>query len=135
MVHNLCGNLKKSIAYLLYGLLALLYILHQATIKFDVFISSWVHGYLDDFLALPLILFSILLLFRMVIFKGKTYTIPYMYIILTWAFFSVYFEVWLPRKNNAFTADPWDMLAYGAGGILFVLMQKPFEKTNVRDQN
>lgn len=96
---------------------------------------SWIHAYLDDFLALPLILFSILLLFRMVIFKGKNYTIPYMYIILTWAFFSVYFELWLPRKNNAFTADPRDMLAYGAGGILFVLMQKPFEKTNVRDQN
>lgn len=84
----------------------------------------WVHAYLDDLFCMPLILFPVLLLFRR--WAGPLYRFPVSYAVLTWVALCVVFELVLPLRDPRFTADGWDMVAYGLGGVLFGYMQRPF---------
>ena len=45
---------------------------------------------------------------------------------MTLALFSIYFEGLLPRWSSSAKADPWDLLMYLAGYLVFeALMNKP----------
>lgn len=87
-----------------------------------------IHAYMDDLFCLPLVLFPALLLFRLRL--GSTYVFPAGYVITAWVMLSLCFEIWIPARNPAFTADPLDMVMYGAGGVLFGYMQRPFGVKN-----
>lgn len=80
----------------------------------------WAAGYGDDLICLPLVLGWILFVQRRFSFSpdlvlGLSHSLGAL------LFFSLYFEVLLPRVNNGFTADPWDVLMYGAGWVIFQL--------------
>ena len=80
----------------------------------------FVHSYLDDLLFLPLSLGLILLVQRAVTFRNTTYVLPWWQIIAAFAFFTVWFEWYLPQQSERYTGDWWDVLAYALGGALFV---------------
>lgn len=85
------------------------------------FSHPFADAYLDDLLCMPVCLFPVLSGFRF--FLGAYYRFPATYLIGVWTFFSLYFEVVLPRFKSTFTADPADMVCYGISMIVFAGMQ------------
>jgi hypothetical protein len=79
----------------------------------------FVHAYMDDLICLPVILNIILFLFRKFIYPDDQYCFPLFFILSALLMFSLAFEVLLPLRSDAYTADPWDILAYSLGGIFF----------------
>jgi hypothetical protein len=83
-------------------------------------IGGWfTHGYLNDVMCLPLFLPMILFGQRVLRLRRHDGYPQWWEIAQHWAIFSVVFEVVLPRMGTTFdtTADPWDVVAYAAGGI------------------
>ncbi len=82
-------------------------------------IGGWfTHGYLNDVICLPLFLPMILYVQRLLGLRRHDGHPRWWEIAQHWAIFSVVFEVVLPRFPGSFdtTADPWDVVAYAAGG-------------------
>lgn len=81
---------------------------------------------MDDLLCMPLVLFPLLLCFRL--WGGPSYVFPAAYPVAAWVMFSFFFEVWIPYRDARFTSDPADMLCYALGGLVFWQMQRPFSR-------
>lgn len=82
--------------------------------------GAFTHGYLNDVICLPLFLPPILYAQRLVgLRKHDGY--PRLWEVLQhWVIFSIVFEVVIPRFPKYFrsTADPLDVVAYLAGGLV-----------------
>jgi hypothetical protein len=84
-------------------------------------IGGWfTHGYLNDVMCLPLFVPMILYLQR--ILGVRTHDgYPRIWELLQhWAIFAIVFQAILPRYPKLFitAGDPYDMIAYAAGGII-----------------
>ncbi len=83
-------------------------------------------SYADDLLCLPLVLGLILWAHRKLLDRGSAYTLPRFHGLLTLFLFASYFEALLPHLNSSAIADPWDLLMYGLGYLVFeMVMNKP----------
>ena len=101
----------------LYLFFLLLFVLHQA-LEFGNSSITFFDNYLDAFL-LPLLLLPFLLFEKRLILKEDehSFTIP-----LVFTYFLVLViisEFIFPALSNRFTFDWWDVIAIGAGTILF----------------
>jgi hypothetical protein len=99
---------------------AILYALNRWFLK-PHHIGGWfTAGYLNDVLCLPLFLPAILLAQRVVGVRPKNAYPRAWEMLQHWVIFSVAFEVVLPRFPRVYrtTADPLDVVAYLAGGLL-----------------
>jgi hypothetical protein len=97
-----------------------LYALNRHVLK-PHHIGGWfTHGYLNDVLCLPLFVPMILYLQRLLGLRKHDGYPRAWEIIQHWAIFSVMFQAIIPRFPKTFISagDPWDMLAYAAGGVL-----------------
>jgi len=81
--------------------------------------NNFLNSYLDDFLAIPIVLGGILVLFRKFIFKSSLYTFSAFQIWSVVLIFSFYFEVLAPILKPEFTADWVDVFCYFLGGFVF----------------
>lgn len=91
--------------------------------------SSFLNSYLDDLLAMPLVLGGILAFFRRWVFRSAAFQLSTFQIWSTVAIFSLYFEWLVMYIKPGFTADGWDVLCYALGGLFFQLViNKPMEK-------
>lgn len=86
-------------------------------------LPDFVSGFLPDFLCLPLMLWVILLLIRLIKKDKELMLTPAMIIVAVVAF-SVLFEWVLPQRNSIYTSDVWDVVAYSFGGIAYYFIQK-----------
>lgn len=89
-------------------------------------IGGWmVHDYLNDLLCLPLFLPVILGLQARLGIRRHHRPPTMLEILHNWLIFSIVFELVLPRLSlfNS-VADPWDCVAYLAGGIAAWLVWK-----------
>ncbi len=87
-------------------------------------------NFADDLLCLPLVLGGVLWCHRQFSSRGPQYTMPRSHGLITLALFSIYFEGLLPHWSSSATADPWDLLMYLAGYLVFeTLMNKPAGQT------
>ena len=96
----------------------LLYILNRWVLK-PHHIGGWfTHGYLNDVLCLPLFL-PIILRIQSVLGIRRHDLPPTLFEVLhNWLIFSIVFKGILPHLPMFTTADdPWDVLAYLAGGV------------------
>ncbi len=97
-----------------------LYALNRFVLK-PHHIGGWfTHGYLNDVLCLPLFV-PIILYIEHVIRLRRHAGFPRVWeTVQCWAAFALVFQVVIPRFPKTFIAagDPWDILAYLAGGIL-----------------
>ncbi len=84
-------------------------------------IGGWfTHGYLNDVLCLPLFVPVILYVQRLIRLRPHDgFPTPWE-IFQAWAAFSIMFQVIIPRYPKTFTTagDPYDMIAYLAGGLI-----------------
>jgi hypothetical protein len=84
-------------------------------------IGGWfTHGYLNDVLCLPLFVPMILYAQRLLKVRRHDGYPRFWEIAQQWAIFAVMFQAIIPRFPGIFISagDPWDMLAYAAGGII-----------------
>jgi len=76
-----------------------------------------IHGYLDDLLCFPIVLSLGLAMYR---YFRPHYRLTHWHVWPTVLLYSVYFELYLPARDQAFTADVFDVVMYVAGSVVFL---------------
>lgn len=89
----------------------------------EISAPNWIFFYLNDFLVIPIVGFICLHVFWF-LKKDKTIRINTFLIFTLVVIYSVYFEVYLPKYSERYTADFWDVICYILGGITFYILQK-----------
>jgi hypothetical protein len=95
------------------------------------FLLTWLHlphyqiPYLNDVLCLPVTL-TVALFVQQKLFPGTArQRLNLAQVVFTFVYFSVFFEGLLPALAARYTRDGWDIVAYGAGGLLFYFACNP----------
>jgi len=105
-------------------LLALgLYITVQIWRKTEIPIPLLINNYFTDLLCLPIVLTICLAGVRLVK-KIPQFELTISMIIVMTVYFSILFEIILPRYSKNYTGDYLDILCYGAGALLFHLVRR-----------
>lgn len=115
------GNYEYGI--LLIGIIALL---HQYLQKQLHWQFPYLHAYLDDVLCIPLFLalwrWERRYFWQVPRIAGREVSFFVIFVF-------VLFEGVIPRFTTSFTADWWDGVAYGLGGVLFWWLQSSIIRT------
>jgi hypothetical protein len=114
----------------------IVYAAFMLTKRFGMVYHPIIQGYFSDILSIPLMLGLILLLMR--IYTGdKSFTLSALKVFVAFIYISITFEFILPLYNNNFHKDYWDLLAYGLGSLIFILIQRSKKintfKSNIRN--
>lgn len=100
-----------------------LFMLNQLMEHSGIFVPL-IHSYLDDLLFMPIVLTLSLLLQRKIL--GWKYRLSTIHLLFSFVYVSVVMEAVLPLVNDRFISDPYDVLMYGFGIILFqMVLNKP----------
>ena len=86
---------------------------------FDFLNSSFVSSYLNDLLALPIILHLAIIPMKYIVYKNDEHTLGITNIIITFIAVSVVFEWLLPAQNKQYIADYLDVVCYATGSVWF----------------
>lgn len=119
MIKNL--PLKKLHAYT--GISVIVFIAVQLVKYYKLPAPDWVFFYLNDFLAIPIVA-TICLHAVWLVKKDRSLRLGPVSIISLVVMFSVYFEYYLPRQSYRHTGDPWDLVCYALGGLVFYFLQR-----------
>ena len=79
----------------------------------------FLHEYLDDLLAMPVVLGLTLQIMRWFHQQKDQYVFTKLQIAIAVIYFSLIFEVFLPMKSATYTRDWWDVLCYAIGAVAF----------------
>lgn len=109
--------MKKLLQRYGFVLASTAFLLHQLLQKGLQVSLSWLDGYLDDFLCLPILL-SIWQWERSRLWNWPRLQTQEVVACILLACFV--FEVIYPQLSTAYTADWWDCVAYLLGGLLFL---------------
>lgn len=110
-----------------------LFLLHQLLQQVWHHSIPLADAYLDNLLAMPIIL-SLLLAERRHLFgRGTNYFLSSTEVWLTTAYIGVIAEFIFPHFSRQFTYDPLDFLFYAAGTGLFLLSEKGRRKTQPKE--
>lgn len=96
------------------GLYVILFVLKKSSVHLP-----FVSDYLADFLALPVVLSIALWGIRISKTDRRQWTYHWLHIAFLVLLFAFLFEFLYPRMTDRFTSDPWDVLAYALGGLVF----------------
>lgn len=110
---------------ILYGVFFLfiaVFLAIQAALYLEVPLPSWVVGYVNDFLCMPIVL-TICLKAAQLVTRNKILMLPLLPILTLTTFYAVYFELYLPKVNPRYTADFLDVVMYFSGSFLFYFLQ------------
>lgn len=86
-------------------------------------LPSLINNYVNDLLCFPLVLGAITFIIRK-LKKDNHFTFSIYFVLFLVAYYSVYFEYYLPIVNTRYTADWIDVLLYFIGGISFYFFEK-----------
>ncbi len=86
--------------------------------KIGLFLPAIISNYVNDLLCLPLVLGGISFAIRL-LKKDEYFRFPLTAILLMAAYYSVYFEYYLPKNNPRYTSDWVDVVLYFTGALLF----------------
>ncbi len=96
-----------------------LFIIHQVLQKVYGQHYPLIDNYLDNLLAMPVIL-SLFLAERIALFKkGKNYRLPPTDIIIATLYIILITEIFFPLLSNKYSADWADVIFYCLGSVLF----------------
>lgn len=110
--------LFKNSIYLLLLLSGLLIAVGQ---KSGIVFPYFFQNYWNDLVIMPLILKVVLLILQRI--HGRAFTLHPFYILCTWIYFSILFELILPEFHTRYTADFVDVIMYFLGGIIFYILE------------
>ena len=97
--------------------------------KNNVILPKIIQFYLNDFLIIPIILTSCLIVLRWSK-NNKNYQIPIWIIIYICSFYGVLYEYILPKFHPRYTADLIDVILYFISGFIFFILQKTTKSKN-----
>lgn len=85
-------------------------------------LPDWVFHYLNDLLCIPIVGYTGLWLVRKI--KGNAQIqIPWWAVGVVVLLYAIYFEGYMPLVSTRYTADWFDVVCYGIGGLLFYGLQ------------
>jgi hypothetical protein len=79
----------------------------------------FVHSYLDDLLAVPIVLGFVLCIQQQFTYRNPAYTLSVYHLIVFVVGLSWYFEWYLPARYSYHYQDIFDIFAYAIGGMFF----------------
>lgn len=100
-------------------------------------LPTWVAYYMNDLLCMPIVLYICRYAVRW-LKSDKNLNLTVFSIISLTVFYSIYFEVYLPKVNIRYTADIFDVVMYFLGAAFFYLIEnvvdevKPSRNTRLR---
>jgi hypothetical protein len=100
----------------------LLFWANQYVEKIQGIFIPYVHSYLDDLLAMPVILGITLQVFRWIHPQGELFSFSALQIIVGVAYISFIFEVLLPMFSGRYTRDIGDVVCYSIGAVYFYFL-------------
>jgi peptidoglycan/LPS O-acetylase OafA/YrhL len=117
------GNARmKTILRIGYFLLVIIYLITKNQ-DINRHFPDVLRFYLADLFCLPIVLGATLFLMRQLL-RNPNFQLSKAMIAVAFIAFSILFEVALPLSSNTYTADLWDVAAYGTGGLGFFFCQK-----------
>jgi uncharacterized membrane protein YwzB len=102
------------------GILFLLFVANYILQYFNIS-TAFSRNYLDDLLAMPVILGSSRAAIRF-LYNDKTWQLEFSMVAITFILVCVLFEVILPYYSDQATADISDVICYGIGVVLYQLL-------------
>jgi hypothetical protein len=117
--HGICTLMRLGRDTILYILLTLIFLAYKI---FEIHYPAipFLHTYLEDLLAIPLILKTAMIIIQGTIERKKTIEISAWEILIITGLFSVYYELILPAFNDQFYSDPLDVICYYIGALFFM---------------
>ena len=116
----------------MYGMLVLIAGCYKVAEQFNASIPL-LHAYLEDVLALPIILSTALIAVQYLLPGNRNFVITRRDLLIIIVLFTLYFEGILPYFNENFTSDPVDILCYAVGAWIFQsFMNRPLPIVNER---
>ncbi|MBS9524373.1 magnesium citrate secondary transporter [Litoribacter ruber] len=97
----------------------ILFWVNQYLEKVQGIFIPYVHAYLDDLLAMPVVLGLTLQAFRWFHSLKAKFVFTKTQIAVAVLYFSLIFEVILPMRSEVYTRDWWDVLMYAIGAVGF----------------
>lgn len=108
----------------LYVVLSFVVFLGVQTLKFlSISGPNWIFHYLNDFLLIPMVA-TLGLNVVWILKNDRALRLDGFTILSLVVLFSVLFEYYLPQEDERYTADVWDVVCYGMGGMVFYVLQK-----------
>ncbi|MBD1397459.1 magnesium citrate secondary transporter [Pontibacter sp. JH31] len=107
----------RTLRHPVYLICVLLFMVNQALELAHVFIPL-LFSYLDDLLAMPMVL-TLILAAERAYFRNGSFVLPWTWVAGAVAAFAFFFELVLPPFSPKHTADWLDAVAYTCGGALF----------------
>lgn len=110
----------------LFILCSALFVLHQLTQWGMNTHIPWADAYLDNLVAMPVVLHLWLAEQRLLFKKGENFELPASRIIVATAYILLITELIFPLLSSRFTADAWDVLYTAAGALLYYFSAKRY---------
>jgi hypothetical protein len=85
---------------------------------FDLFLP-YIHSYMDDLLAMPVILGITLQIYRFIHPLKKIFKFKKEHIFVAFLYVSILFEGLLPYFSKQYIRDLFDIICYGVGSLIF----------------
>lgn len=114
-----CFFSLKNLIYLVMSAIALsIYVMQKQNIA----LPSLINNYVNDLLCLPLVLGAVSFINKF-LKKDNSFKLPISIMLCMAAFYSFYFEYYLPQLNPRYTADWIDVLLYFTGALSFYAVE------------
>lgn len=124
----------KAFKSSLFIVCAILFLLHQLVQYVFKIKLSFADAYLDNMVAMPIIL-TLLHAERIYLFKrGASYRLTTLEIILATLYIAVMSEVLFPLLSPSFIFDWYDFVFFFAGAALFLITEKKKPPTNYEEK-
>jgi len=112
-------HLSQTKSVVPFAALAVLFVGNQIAQHLQI-ATHFTSAYLDDLLCLPIVLFIVQWVQRRV--HQRDAVLPYSHVVVSFVFFSLLFEVVLPRLSVRYVSDYRDVLFYAAGALIFCIL-------------
>jgi len=93
--------------------------------SFEIYLPKIINNYLNDFLIIPIVLFSCLSVLR-ITRNNKSFVLSLPIILYVCFMYSILFEFVFPNYLARYTKDYIDMMLYFAGGFIFYKLQNKY---------
>lgn len=113
--------------YNLFFLFTAIFLAGQVLLRLQIPLPTFVTSYLNDFLCMPIILTISMEVVRR-IKKLPGLRLSLFTVLSLTAFYSVYFELYMPEVHSRYTADIMDVVMYLSGALLYYFLQPPPKK-------
>ena len=110
-----------------------IFLLNLLLLNLTSILPKFFSSYLNDLLCLPIVLSICLFVIRF-FSKDEQIKISLFSAFSLAAFYSIYFEIYLPDVTERYTSDVVDVLLYFTGAFVFWLVQKS-EEVQLQSQN